>query len=54
MDDYPREAQRGNGDRADMINMLAQQAMSMGLIGGKKGSKDQDSKGNLLAGLMGK
>ena len=54
MNGYPREAQRGNADRPDMMNMLVQQAMSMGLVGGKKGQKDQSSKGDLLAGLLGK
>ena len=54
MDGYPRESQRGNADRPDMVNMLVQQAMSMGLVGGNKGQKDQSSKGDLLAGLLGK
>ena len=52
MDGYPREVQRGNAHSPDMLNMLAQQAM--GLMGGKKGQKDQSSKGDLLAGLLGK
>ena len=52
--DDPREPQRGNGGQADMVNLLAQQAMSMGLVGGKKGKKDKDSKGELLGGLMSK
>ena len=45
----PREPQRGNGGRGDMINSLAQQAMSMGLGGGKK---DKNGSGDFLSGLM--
>ena len=52
VDGYPREVQRGNANSPDMLNMLAQQAM--GLMGGKKGQKDQSGKGDLLAGLLGK
>ena len=50
----PREPQHGNGGQADMVNMLAQQATSMGLVGGKKGRKDKDGKGDLLGSLMSK
>lgn len=50
----PREPQRGNGGQADMVNMLAQQAVSMGLVGGKKSKKDKDSKGDLRGSLMSK
>jgi hypothetical protein len=51
MDDS-RGPQSGNGGRADMINALAQQAMSMGLVGGKNGKKDKDSNGDLLGSLI--
>ena len=51
MDD-PRAPQ--GGSRADVVNMLAQQAMSMGLVGGNKGKKDKGSKGDLLSSLMSK
>ena len=50
----PRELQRGRGGQADMVNMLAQQAISMGLVGGRKGKKDKDSKGDLLSSLISK
>ncbi|KAK5046464.1 hypothetical protein LTR84_008267 [Exophiala bonariae] len=52
MMDDPRDLQGGN--RADMMNMLAQQAMSMGLMGGKSGQKDKKGKGNLIRDLMSK
>jgi hypothetical protein len=45
--DDPQAQQRGS--RADMVNMLAQQAMSMGLVGGKDGRK-----GDFLNSLVGK
>ena len=45
----PRQPQRGNGGRGDMINSLAQQAISMGLGGGKK---DKNGNGEFLSSLM--
>ena len=46
----PRDAQGSDG--AEMLNMLAQQAKNMGLVGGKKGKKDKDGKGDLMESLM--
>ncbi len=35
-----------------MVNALAQQAMSMGLVGDKKGKKDKDGQSDLLSSLI--
>jgi hypothetical protein len=51
MDD-PRNSPRGG--RADMMNMLAQQAMSMGMLGGKDGGKDGGKKNDLIQSFLGK
>lgn len=48
----PFVPQRGSGGQADMVNALAQQAMSMGLVGDKKGKKDKDGQSDLLSSLI--
>jgi hypothetical protein len=48
------DSQQGpSGSRGDMVNMLAQQAMSMGVLGGKN-DDGRKGKGGLLGSLIGK
>jgi hypothetical protein len=37
-----------------MMNMLAQQAMSMGMMGSNRGQKDKKGKGDLIQSFLGK
>lgn len=48
----PRESQGGN--RTDMMSMLAQQAMSMGMMGSNTGQKDKKGKGDLIQSFLGR
>jgi hypothetical protein len=47
--DDPRGTQ---SNETDMMSMLTQQAMGMGLMGGKKRKKDKDDKGDFLSQMI--